>query len=524
MKHTFPEKPGASNNGRSIASVLQGSMLAVHTLILPQRVVQASVTRAITVPGGLRPLVCRMQTTFHDLPKRVPPITDIQITRQLGVRQVAFCSWSSGASLWPRAVAQLLHPFISLGVDPRVPYAIGGGTSRMSVGLKLLPATPETGDGDDKAEKKRPGAESEYAERINPMLSKRVDAQASWDFQVDASPYGGSLTVLYGRDVFGKAFGPPLQSEWTGSGDPADPTSSTAATKAARGIRLELQGTVGLDLSPSWTLKGTRQVGDFTSIGLGVGLQGARGLIVSVSWKRLGQNIDVPVAVCPAEILSKEAVMWALAVPWATYIAIDYGLIRTLARRRRKEDRARRRKELRKLLDKRKAEAGEATSLMRDQVQRRQRRERNKGGLVILKAEYGVLQTNFKGQPDATSENLWKPGEVTDVTIALAALVDSGQLDIPRQMVKVSSLRKWFLVFCSSIIVSNPRVLRPVAALPESPPCTLLVCGQGTPSHSGGWRASSLSDANTRTECIDIWPYFCRCLYRVPRAWVIISS
>lgn len=443
MKHTFPEKSGESSNGRSIASVLQGSMLAVHTLILPQRVVQASVTRAITVTEGMRPLVCRLQTTFHDSPKRVPPITDIQITRQLGVRQVAFCSWSSGASLWPHAVTQLLHPLVSLGLAPRIPYAMAGGTSSMSVGLKLLPATSSFADN---TEKEQSSAESEYAERPDRTASNLGDAQAAWDFQVDASPYGSSLSVVYGRDVFGKASGPPLQSEWTGSGDLADPTSSTVAPKAARGVRLELQGTVGLDLSLNWTLRGTRQVGDFTSIGLTVGLQGARGLIVSVLWKRLGQYIDVPVAVCPAEILSKEAVMWAVAVPWATYIAVDYGFMRTAARRQRKEIKARRRKELRKLLEKRKAEAGEATSLMKDQVQRRQRRERGKGGLVILKAEYGVLQSQHKGRLDVTDEDVWKPGEVTDVTIALAALVDSGQLDLPRQMVKVSPFDDGFSV------------------------------------------------------------------------------
>ena len=438
MKHTFPEKSSEASRGRSIASVLQGSMLAVHTLILPQRVLQASLTRAITVTEGTRPFVCRLQTTFHEAPTRVPPVTDVQITRQLGVRQVAFCSWSSGATMWPTAVAQVLHPFISLGVDPRIPYALGGGTSSMSVGLKLLPATSPTEDVKNSAGKQRASADSEYDEMPNRIPSSYGDAQASWDFQVDASPYGSSLSVLYGRDVFGKASSPPLQSEWTNSGDTPEPSSSMVGTEAARGVRLEIQGTVGLDLSLNWTLKGTRQVGDFTTIGLGVGLQGARGLVMSVSWKRLGQNIDVPVAVCPAELLSKEAVMWALAVPWATYIAFDYGFIRTSARRQRKEIKAKRRKELRKLLEKRRVEAGEATSLMRDQVQRRQRRERNRGGLLILKAEYGVLQSQRKGRPDATNKDIWKPGEVADVTIALAALVDSGQLDIPRQMVKVS--------------------------------------------------------------------------------------
>lgn len=440
LQHTFPEKLDKPSTNPSISSLLQGSMLAIHTLILPQRIVQTSITRAVNLAEGTRPLLCRLQTTFHDLPKRVPPVIDLHISRQLGNRHIVFFAWSSGGFLWPNVIARILDPLITLGVDPKVAYALGGGTNNMSIGLKAFPSTPAAYDAKSNPEGDKFGAElgSENTDTFVPVSPPKLGAQESWEFEVDASPYGSSLSLQYGRDVFATGSEPPLQSDLTNAGDTVNGSSSATMTKAARGVRLEIQSTVGLDLSLGWTIKGTRPVGDFARVGVGVGVQGTRGLVVSISWSRLGHAINLPVAVCPAEILSRNAVMWALAVPWGTYIAIDFGIVRPRARRKRKEDVVKRRKELRRLLEKRKSEAGQAVKLMRDQVERRQLRERERSGLVILKAEYGVKESRGMGSLNTPSGNLWHRGQVTDVTIAVAALVDSGQLVIPRQMMKVS--------------------------------------------------------------------------------------
>jgi len=63
-------------------------------------------------------------------------------------------------------------------------------------------------------------------------------------------------------------------------------------------------------------------------------------------------------------------------------------------------------------------------------VENRQAFERDQGGLVILSATYGVRET----APGAKS--VWQVGEVADVTEALAALVDGGQLTLPRGLRK----------------------------------------------------------------------------------------
>jgi DnaJ family protein C protein 11 len=63
--------------------------------------------------------------------------------------------------------------------------------------------------------------------------------------------------------------------------------------------------------------------------------------------------------------------------------------------------------------------------------------EREKAGLVILKAEYGVRAATSESKPN------WKAGEVVDVTVALAALVDESQLSLPRGLDKAQIIGFW---------------------------------------------------------------------------------
>lgn len=337
--------------------------------------------------------------------------------------------------MWSDALQRVLN----LGVDPKVAYALGGGHHNMSIGLKAFPSSSAAyGTNDSNAEGEATSTEPGDKDTAVPVSVPTSDAQVSWEFQVNASPYGGGLSCQYARDIFATGPEPPLRSHISEAGELFDRSSRAMTPKVARGVRLEIDTTVGFDLALGWTVKGTRRVGNFTHVGVGVGVQGSNGLIFSISWSRLGHAINLPVVVCPAEILSRNAVLWALAVPWGTYIAVDFGIVRPRARRKRKEEVASRRKELRRLVERRKAEASQAIRLMKDQVERRQRRERERDGLVILKAEYGSSNSGHTGAFASQSRNSRRQGEVADVTIAVAALVDSGQLVIPRQLSRVS--------------------------------------------------------------------------------------
>lgn len=194
-----------------------------------------------------------------------------------------------------------------------------------------------------------------------------------------------------------------------------------------------------MDLSLAWNISGTRQVGRFTRVGFGVGVQGGRGLVMTASWSRLGQKISLPVAVCPMDVVNADAAALAVILPWAAYCALEFGYIRQRERRQRRRAIARRHKQLKRLIPKKRAESQQAIELMAEHVHRRQAREEKEGGLVITKAEYGHYPSPKRWTTD--SGDAAKALEVADVTVPVAALVDHGQLVISKDTVKVGIIR-----------------------------------------------------------------------------------
>lgn len=432
LQHAFPSKSDQLDKVRSVSSMLRGNMLVIQAFVFPERMVKATITRAISFQDGIRPVAYRLDTAFYNSPKYLPPVVDLKIYRELDDHRMLFCTWSSGSHLWPGFVARLFSPLAALGLN-RPPQLLSWKQSNMSLGIN---SWSEGNSAVARRENPRYGDDLMGAAEKN----HETGASVSWGCQINASPQGGALSVEYGRDLFGTASKPPVLSEWTKSGRAVDPRTSIKAMKAASplGVRLDVKATISPNFEMTWEVRGTRQVGDFTHVGLGVHLKQAIGLVISFSWNRLGQTIDIPVLVCPTAFLSTKTVMWALAVPWVTYVAVDRGIIQTRARRQRKADKLRLRSELREAFERRKAEAAEAVTLMKDQVDSRQRGEQQRGGLVVLKAEYGVVQSPRQHPPKG---NIWKRGQVADVTVPVAALVDSGQLVIPANLRKVLILR-----------------------------------------------------------------------------------
>ncbi|EEH40024.2 hypothetical protein PAAG_08887 [Paracoccidioides lutzii Pb01] len=181
-------------------------------------------------------------------------------------------------------------------------------------------------------------------------------------------------------------------------------------------------------------------VGGFTRMGLTISTIGNMGLGCSISWSRLGQTLKVPIAMCPVDQLTGDLCILAVIVPFTVYSAIEFGYLRPRARRREKQDIAKLRKRLQKRVLKRKTESAQAISMMRDQVLRRQDREAERDGLVIVHAEYGCPPS-----PSAREKKQIGPMAVIDdydecmidVTIPVAALVDQGQLVISPRVIKV---------------------------------------------------------------------------------------
>lgn len=105
--------------------------------------------------------------------------------------------------------------------------------------------------------------------------------------------------------------------------------------------------------------------------------------------------------------------------------------------------------DIQKYIAARRAEADDLVTVLAEPVTQRQRAQRERGGLVILSAKYGVLLDERPSVPAAAgSINLgpsWaSPEDVADVTVALAALVDDdGTLHVPEGLRKSRLLGFW---------------------------------------------------------------------------------
>ncbi|KAL2000808.1 hypothetical protein VTN02DRAFT_2596 [Thermoascus thermophilus] len=413
----------AANKGilkRFPFSLLEGTDVGVSALLLPTPTVETVVAKPVTLFPGTRPLNFSLRTTFSRSLVETPPMIGLQVSRQLGVRQYVFCSYSSGTLSWPEILQQVLLPIVEVGMNPESMLNPPMQMSKLEIGYVSLP----------QKSKQTPQPEEEEDLESPEEGTKASTAAESWQIQVEASPAGGSLSLSYGRNIFEGKVDEPIRSEWSSEGyHPARPATEE------RSVRLEVQATVGLDLSLGWNISGTRRISDFTRMGLGIGVQGANGLVFTVNWSRLGQKIKLPIAVCPLEFVNADIAALAVILPWATYCGIEFGVIRPRERRRRRLGISRRRKELNKLISKRRAESQQAIELMSEQVQRRQAREASQDGLVITKAEYGYIPPPGKKLKGDAAEP-----KIIDVTIPVAALVDRSQLIIPRDTTKFQIL------------------------------------------------------------------------------------
>ncbi|KAJ5708908.1 hypothetical protein N7493_010242 [Penicillium malachiteum] len=396
---------------------LRDSTVLVEGVVLPERLVKTTIARSIQPISGIKPISVTASGIIKYPLLEAPPSFEIHTSKEIASNKVAFCSWSSGSWQWPDL---LLDRFSSLGMYPDTMCASEDELSGFQIGLISLPKT-RVKDTIDEGE----DDEDELAQLSR--KEKNIDrARESWVTHLQVSPGGGGLVLKYERNLFsGKPSDDPVRSEWSGEG-----YFPMKKMEEARAVRLAITTALAPDLSVSWTVQGTRRVGEYTKLGLAIGIA-HKGIHMTVSWNRLGQGINIPVILCPAQQATQEAAMLATVVPWLAYCAVEFGYIRPRDRKKRRQAAARRHNELKKLIPKKRAESQQAIELMADQVLRRQAREEAQDGLVITKAEYGYV-------PGSSKKLLSKfpDPRLVDVTIPVAALVDRSQLIIPENTVK----------------------------------------------------------------------------------------
>ncbi|EEH49639.2 uncharacterized protein PADG_05718 [Paracoccidioides brasiliensis Pb18] len=433
--HTFQnDDPKQRVLRRPLLSFLGGTVMNINAFIIPQLAVQASISKSITPIEGTKPFSLTLKSSFTSAPTQCPPELGLSLSRMIGAGGVVTCSWVSGTLSWPGYLQDLWSNIVKQ--DPYaatlMPYSMSG----FSIGYTSLPIMQlptvlnEEDDDNDRNE------DDMFSVDTDPTNQNRrqVNPNETWGFSLASSPMGMNLTLQYGRTIFARKPPEPLRSEWTGEGYFPNKNRSDSGA-----VRLGLRAVIGQDLTLGWSASGTRRVGGFTRMGLTISTIGNMGLGCSISWSRLGQTLKVPIAMCPVDQLTGDLCILAVIVPFTVYSAIEFGYLRPRARRREKQEMEKLRKRLQKRVLKRKTESAQAISMMRDQVLRRQDREAERDGLVIVHAEYGCPPS-----PSAREKKQIGPTAVIDdydecmidVTIPVAALVDQGQLVISPRVIK----------------------------------------------------------------------------------------
>ncbi|WWD18942.1 hypothetical protein CI109_103398 [Kwoniella shandongensis] len=225
----------------------------------------------------------------------------------------------------------------------------------------------------------------------------------------------------------------------TTAGLAASRVAADYAIKVPGGLKLKVGGEVGLGSSIAGFINAEGKVTENVRAGLILQVEVGGGIIMKVKINRLGQRISIPILL--AERLDPTVLLFSALLPAVSYA----GLYRYYLLPRKKERLRERVKELREenkeFIVQKKAEALDAIGLMERSVAQKVAQEREKNGLIIISAHYG-LATSFTPRGIKSSEKE-EEEEVIDVTIPVQALVQDGRLYIPGGKGKFNLLGFW---------------------------------------------------------------------------------
>lgn len=413
---------------RLLFPFLGNSSIKVGASLLPVSSLNLTVQKFLSPIPGTSPFHVTVRTDMNYVPLLFPPLLHVSVQRRVGQGKVMFCNWSSGFLDWPTFISNTLRPVVKL-IYGDYKALVFLADSKFELGLKIFPEKSIGGTHDEHMDEDEEAAEN--SRRMQSMQDSKPGG--SWGLLLHSSPSSILLTLNYEKDLFTTQPEQPALSQW--SYEDYTPPKEVINSPP---VRLEVEATTSMDLSIGWMISGSRKVGNFTRMGLGIGMQGNMGLVCSITWSRLGQKLTIPIAICPLEVVNTDIASMAVMVPWLTYALMEFGFWRPRQRRKQKKAIAKQQRRVQRLMAKRRAESLEAIELMKDHVTRRQDMEEQRGGLVILHAEYGYIppQSRFKVNRPGPRAN----ESMVDVTIPVAALVDQGQLNIPRSVVKVCAV------------------------------------------------------------------------------------
>ncbi|OKL64454.1 hypothetical protein UA08_00446 [Talaromyces atroroseus] len=385
-------------------SFLNGVLIGGNVDILPSQGLAVYMSKQVSPFPHSKPFTVTVTSTMPSNPSQHMPVVSASVARRFGVRKFGSLTYSSGLHMWPSFVQSMYSSYTDTSPDPKELFLLASQPSSLQLKYTTMPDAMTA-------------EEAEELDHPNPPTKKEL-----WQWIVSASPHGGSLSLQYARTLFADKIEDPPRSEWN-----LDGYHPSMFSQSRRGVRIEAEVTASLDGGMAWSISGLRRVGEVSSIGLGLSVRDARGLVMALTWRRLGQTIRVPIAICPVDLVDAELSVWAVMVPWLAYVGVEFGYIRPRERRLRREAIIRKRKLLKSQIAARKKESEQQIEMMKEHIGRRQLRERSQGGLYITKAEYGYRAPESPGCVGERAES-----KLIDVTIPVAARVDKGQLFISK--------------------------------------------------------------------------------------------
>ncbi|KAF6825283.1 DnaJ domain-containing protein [Colletotrichum musicola] len=363
----------------------------VETEALPESSLTARISHPIHLPNDPNPIVLEGSVRSGSPCLREPLRVGLGIHRWMGAGTAYAFADSGDWSLWPGKTIKFLTDFSQVSKSQLLAEVPTKTSASFEVGYTTSPErVPSAGHEDS--------PRGEYGIR-GLDYENSLSNDPSWTVSASLTADAVAGYLRYGRDV---------------------PLPGTSPT------RLEVELCSNSLLDRYVAVRNLWNIGRFSKLGFEFGVS-LHSLHLSVYWSRLSQRLSIPVLLSPHADYSPTVVFCAAAAPLVAFAAKHFLSKRTPQRGVLPVE-----FDLQAYVARKRAAADDVAALLAGSVEARQRAERQRGGLVILSAKFGV-----KEGAD------WAVEEVADVTLAVAALVDDGRLRIPAGVRKASLLGFW---------------------------------------------------------------------------------
>ncbi|KAK1690121.1 hypothetical protein BDP55DRAFT_649722 [Colletotrichum godetiae] len=397
--------------------------IEVETEALPEASLTARVSHPIHLPNDPDPILLEGSLKSGQPWTQAAPRLGLGIHRWMGAGTAYAIADSGDWSVWPGETIKLFTDFSQVSKNQLLAEFPMKTSASFEVGFTTSPErVPSTAHEDSpRGECGIRGLDHEST----------ITNDGSWTVSASltADTIGGYLR--YGKDM------PALRSA----------SSSNPPT------RFELELCTNTLLDRHLAVRNLWPVGRFSKLGLELGVS-LHSLHLSLYWSRLSQRLSIPLLLSPRAEYTPTVFFYAAAVPLLAFAARHFysSYSSSSGRAKRTGRGVMAEVDLQAYVARKRAAADDIAVVLSGAVEARQRVERQRGGLVILSAKFGV-RGDGEGQREAGDgedegdgdgdPDCWAAEEVADVTVAVAALVEDGRLRIPAGVRKASLLGFW---------------------------------------------------------------------------------